>query len=41
VTFEAVNIGKYMNSYYVSNKNRLNNAWQDDTRLYLGVAANF
>jgi iron complex outermembrane receptor protein len=41
VTFEAVNIGKDMNSYYVSNKNRINNAWQDDTRLYLGVAANF
>jgi iron complex outermembrane receptor protein len=41
ITFEAVNIGKDMNSYYVSNKNRINNAWQDDTRLYLGLAANF
>ncbi len=41
ISFAAVNIGKDMNSYYVSNKNRLNNAWQDDTRLYLGVAANF
>jgi TonB-dependent receptor len=41
ITFAAVNIGKDMNSYYVSNKNRINNAWQDDTRLYLGIAANF
>ena len=41
VTFAAVNLGKDMNSYYVSNKNRINNAWQDDTRLYLGLAANF
>lgn len=38
-TFEVVNIGKDLNSYYVSNKNRLNNSWQDDTRLYLGIAA--
>ena len=41
VTFEGVNIGKNINSFYVGNKNRIYNAFMDDTRYYVGIAATF
>ena len=41
LTFEANNIGKDINSFYVTNRNRINNAFQDDRRIYFGVSATF
>ncbi len=41
ITLEANNIGKDINSFYVGNKTRINNSFQDDRRIYLGVAATF
>jgi TonB-dependent receptor len=41
ITFEGVNIGKNINSFYVGNKNRIYNAFMDDTRFYVGLAATF
>ncbi len=41
LTFQAVNIGKNVNSFYVSNKNRINNSFQDDRRIYFGISATY
>ena len=41
LTFEANNIGKDINSFYVTNRNRINNSFQDDRRIYFGIAATF
>lgn len=41
ITFEGVNLGKNINSFYVGNKNRIYNAFMDDTRFYVGLAATF
>ena len=41
VTFEGVNLGKNINSFYVGDKNRTYNAFMDDTRFYVGLAATF
>ena len=41
LTFEANNIGKDINSFYVTNRNRINNSFQDDRRIYVGISATF
>ena len=41
LTFEAVNITKDVNSFYVSNRNRINNSLLDDRRVFFGVTATF
>ena len=41
LTFEAVNITKDVNSFYVSNPNRINNSLQGDRRVFFGVTATF
>lgn len=41
ITFEGVNLGKNINSFYVGDKNRIFNAFMDDTRFYVGLAATF
>ncbi|ESQ82252.1 hypothetical protein AEAC466_18065 [Asticcacaulis sp. AC466] len=41
LNFEAVNIGKDLNSFYAGDKSRLLSSYLDDRRIYLGVSAAF
>ena len=41
LTLEGVNLTREINSFYRTNKGRLFSSYQDDRRLYFGVAATF
>ena len=41
LTFEAVNLSKSVNTYYVGNPNRVNNSFLDDRRIYFGLTGTF
>jgi iron complex outermembrane recepter protein len=41
LTFEGVNLTREINSFYRTNEGRLYSSYQDDRRLYFGVAATF
>lgn len=40
-TVEAVNLTRDINSFYVNSKTRLSSSYEDDRRIYFGVAATF
>jgi iron complex outermembrane recepter protein len=39
--FQAINIGGNLKENYIGTRNRVFNTWQDDCRIYMGVAATF
>jgi TonB-dependent receptor len=41
VTLEATNLTQNINSFFVTNRNRINNAFQDDRRVFFGIAGTF